>query len=167
MAVVLSDPEQAVEGEVLMAFDQVRHVEGEPEHLRNNDARRWRLLRWANMLAGYYGCRIYLVGSATLDDNLEPRDWDIRICLPRAEFERRFGSVKAWEDEGITGAWTEVRWRWAEECRKRTAEGWANVRLNIDCQLQPPGTWNKYGAEKRVRLDAMPTAPAPPDEAGV
>lgn len=143
-----------------------RHVEGEPAHLALDHHRRWKLYRWANMLAGYYGARIYLCGSALRDGNIEPRDWDIRVVLTREDFERRFGNPDAWVDQGCTGAWDSVRWRWSEECVKESRAGYRNTGLNIDFQIQPPATWNacRSGGSRALRIDASPNAPPAPDE---
>lgn len=93
--------------------------------------------RWANALRGYYGVPVYLVGSALSGNNAKPRDWDIRIELSDEDFARRFGDPQAWETEGGTGKWTDIRWRWSDECVKRTKDGWRMTGLNIDFQIYP------------------------------
>jgi hypothetical protein len=64
-----------------------------PAHLRGRkNARLWSLRRLANGLRGYYGQPVYLCGSALLDGNTNPRDWDIRIELPDEQFALRYGN---------------------------------------------------------------------------
>ena len=125
-----------------------------PEHVKE---RLPHLRRWANRLAGYYGCHIYLTGSALFGDNAKPRDWDIRIEMPDSDFEVRFGNVQDWVNEGGSGQWTDVRWRWSRQCVKDTKAGWYATGLNIDFQIYPKSHCRRlYAKFPKYRLDKMP-----------
>lgn len=123
-----------------------------PDHVQN---RLKALRRWANGLRGYYGAPIYLVGSALSGSNPSPRDWDVRVTLADQDFARRFGDVEKWEDEGGTGKWTTIRWRWSDECVKNSKQGSAHTGLNIDFQIYPrPHVRRFYRANlPRLKLD--------------
>lgn len=119
-----------------------------PKHVQDNLNR---LRRWANTLRQLYpDTPIYLVGSALSGSNPNPRDWDIRIIVPDEEFVIRFGNVEEWEIEGATGEWTDIRWKWADECIKRVKSGWGATGLNIDFQIYPESH------TKRVYPDDLP-----------
>lgn len=114
------------------------------------------LLRFANEMAGCYQSPVYLCGSALVTP--DPRDIDLRIQLDDAEFALRYGgSAQQWADEGLTGAWTELRWRWSADCTKRTKRAWKLANANVDFQVYPAG-WcaARYAAAPRLRLDDMP-----------
>lgn len=127
--------------------------EGCPAHLRERTDRLVLLQRWANGIAGFYGVPVYLCGSALRDDNVDPRDWDVRLCLPDRDFTVRYGDVAAWVSQGQTGAWERPRWRWSEDCVKRTHEAWQQTKLNVDFQVYPEPYWDSFGDQPRVRLD--------------
>ena len=115
----------------------------------------WLLRRWANGLFTVYGSPIYLCGSALQPDNPDPRDWDIRVRIRAADWLIRFGeSAALWVEQGDTGQWTTGRWRWSDECTKRTREGWRHTHLNIDFQCYPACYWGKFKDQARVRIDA-------------
>ena len=114
-----------------------------------------RLRRWATSLRTLYPYPIWLVGSALSGRNPNPRDWDIRIVVSDEDFRKRFGEPHEWEIEGVTGLWTNVRWLWADECVKRTMDGWYRCHLNIDFQVYPR-THAKMlypPSARRIRLD--------------
>ncbi len=112
------------------------------------------LKRWANGIAAYYGVPVYLVGSALRESNHDPRDWDIRCCLPNYDFMVRYGSAEEWVAEGISGNWTRTRWRWSADCVKQTKHAWrATGALNVDFQTQPISEWERFNNEPRLRLD--------------
>ena len=129
-----------------------------PEHLRTKAGRiRLRALRrLGNRIAAFYGVPVYLCGSALLDFNASPRDWDIRATLPDAEFKRRFGDWKAWDTEGQTGKYTEIRWRWSDRCVKDSKDGYNVTGLNIDCQIYPASHAQHYRKRPRLRIDSRP-----------
>lgn len=114
-----------------------------------------RLQLLGNCLRGLYGAPVFLCGSALRTDNDDPRDFDIRIELPEADFEKRYGSVGKWMDEGGTGRWTRVRWQWSDDCVKGSRDGWERTRLNIDLQIYPrPYSRALYGKKRKIRLDS-------------
>lgn len=133
-----------------------RHMQGwtkEKVRLRR------RLRSHANNVRAYYGEAIFLVGSALLDFNGRPRDWDWRVVLPDADFHRRYGiTAKDWMDQGSDGTWSEGRWRWSDDCVKRSKEasGWTGV--NVDFQTMPALAERVWGWHKKPRfqLDSRP-----------
>jgi hypothetical protein len=127
-----------------------------PKHLQTKTAPvyLWLLRRWANGLRGHYGVPVYLCGSALNPENPSPRDWDVRLRLPDGQWPVRFGGTAAeWIEQGSSGDWGPVRWRWSDECVKKTKEGWKATHLNIDFQLYPASYWTRFKDERRVRLD--------------
>jgi hypothetical protein len=129
-----------------------------PEHLRGKDkARRRKKLRTeGNGLRGLYGVPVFLCGSALLDANAEPRDWDIRITLPDAAFARRYGPVEQWEAEGLTGQYTKIRWRWSDDCVKQSKHAASLTGLNVDVQVYPASYAAHFKHRPRFRLDTRP-----------
>lgn len=124
---------------------EIPPLTGAPQHLRENHGNRFLLMRWANFVRGYYGVPVYLVGSALLDFNSRPRDWDVRIFIDNEQFARRFGDRDQWEKERTSGMWTDVSWKWSDECVKRSREGAEHTHLNVDFQILPQimrGTFN-------------------------
>lgn len=113
-------------------------------------------LNWVNRTAGYYGHPVYLVGSQ-ITGSKTPRDVDIVCPIPDKEFELRFGSVDDWMQEGGTGLWTDVRWKWASRCAKDSLDGMKETKLQIDFKVQPMALFNGYSyvhkAFPPVRLD--------------
>jgi hypothetical protein len=105
-----------------------------PKHVTDNLGV---LQKFANNLRGYFGAPVYLVGSALSGKTAEPRDWDIRIILEDEDFDRHFGDPQQWNREGITGEWTELRWRWSDACTRASKQGWRECGLNIDFQIYP------------------------------
>lgn len=138
-----------------------------PAHLRpggENGILRQMLRRRANAERGLLGVPIYLCGSALLDFNTKPRDWDIRIRLSDREFSRRYADgrkdgVSAWITEAQTGEWTAIRWRWSDDCVKRSKD-WSRhcMGLNFDVQIYPATHWKAlYRHSPRLRLDTRAT----------
>lgn len=115
------------------------------------------LLRFANEMAGFYQSPVYLCGSALKKS--DPRDIDIRIQLDDDDFKARYGGTPAqWIEEGHTGAWTRVRWRWSSDCTKRTKHAWllTSNSVNVDFQVYPMAyCLMRFANEPRVRLDEM------------
>lgn len=124
-----------------------------PRHLQDNPKRLNKLRRFANEMANFYRTPVYLCGSAMIDFNCEPRDWDIRIEMGHRDFKRRFGDPWQWMTEGGTGNWTQLRWKWSDECVKRTKDGWGRTGLNIDFQIYPLVQIQSYAHKPKVRLD--------------
>lgn len=129
-----------------------------PAHLRDKTGRvRLRALRrFGNRIAAFYRVPVYLCGSALLDFNAAPRDWDVRITLSDLEFRRRFGDAQAWEAEGRSGVYTQVRWGWSDRCVKDSKDGYNVTGLNVDCQIYPESHARHYRNRPRLRLDSMP-----------
>ena len=133
-----------------------------PEHLRGRkNPRMWVLRRFANAQRGLYGQPVYLCGSALLDGNAHPRDWDIRIVLPDDQFALRYGNgrnaeyvVGRWVGEALDGAWTAIRWRWSDDCVKHSLQGCRDTGLNIDFQVYPASHAKAlYKSKPKIRLD--------------
>lgn len=124
-----------------------------PEHLRRNRDRLRLMRRRAREIARFYCVPVWLCGSALLDCNAKPRDWDIRLTLPDDDFARRYGDPEKWEREGSTGEWTDVRWRWSNDCVKRSKQESLALGLNIDLQIYPASHAIVYRYEPRYRLD--------------
>lgn len=133
-----------------------------PEHLRTKEGReRLKALRTqANGLRGILGEPVYLCGSALMDFNKEPRDWDIRVTLTDAHFKRKFGDPKEWQQQGSTGKWTQVRWRWSDFCVKQSQRFSRWTGLNCDVQVYPMFHVKAMRYEKapRLRLDTRQKA---------
>lgn len=133
-------------------------LDGRPAHLRSGGANEalWpRLVREANFERGLFGVPIYLCGSALFDFNANPRDWDIRLRLEDDDFAARFGDPETWRLEGNSGLWTAVRWRWSDECVKRSHQWSAKFRSTFDVQIYPASHWDDfYGNAPRLRLDS-------------
>jgi len=126
-----------------------------PAHLRTprGKERLKRLRAFANALRGRYGVPIYLCGSALLDVNEEPRDWDMRAALDEADFARFYGDANQWEQDGRTGAWTSVRWKWSDDMVKQSRDGYRRTLMNIDFQVYPAKHAAAYKNLPRFRLD--------------
>lgn len=126
-----------------------------PAHLRTKQGRirLAALRRWASRVRGFWGEPVYLCGSALLDFNADPRDWDIRVCLEDDDFGRRFGPVGDWNQEGLTGKWGRTRFRWSDRCVKDSKDAARHTGLNIDFQVYPASHWPHYRGKPRLRLD--------------
>lgn len=107
---------------------------------------------YAKRVAKFYRLPIYLVGSALIDANEKPRDWDLRMRMPDDRFRERFGDPLKWTIEGQTGQWTDVRWQWSNECTKRSREAWRACRVLVDFQIYPPSYWKNFRHLPRLRL---------------
>lgn len=120
-----------------------------PTHVHHQ----WPMLEaYAQELAARYGAAIYLVGSALVPANSEPRDWDVRCILPDDVFERAYGPLKEWAQVAPFSA---TRTRWAADCAKQTSLGWSICPgLYIDFQVLPESQCRRDHAKPRVRLDA-------------
>lgn len=95
-----------------------------------------RLRKWANDIRGFYGYPVYLVGSQ-VTDKTDPRDVDVCCIISDEDFERRYGSVDKWIDEGEDGLWTDIRWTWADDCIKKWQLGCDYTKLNLDFKVIP------------------------------
>lgn len=114
---------------------------------------------WANQMAARYGHPVYLVGSSLdVDDVNEARDFDVRIVLPDAEFETRFGvEVADWYRQQWS-TWGDGSRRWGAEMAK-LARGFtttfAKLKLNIDLQVHPFYLARTFFDRPSVRLDDL------------
>ena len=126
-----------------------------PEHVKKYLPE---LQRWANRVRGLYGTPVYLVGSALTGSKPNPRDWDIRISMPDADFKIRFGDPTQWEREGNTGQWTALRWKWSDECVKQTKDAWRYTGLNVDFQIYPASHVRRLYPKvfPKLRIDTRP-----------
>jgi hypothetical protein len=112
------------------------------------------LRREGNGIRGLYGVPVFLCGSALMDGNEKPRDWDFRITLADADFKARYGDPHKWEMEGCNGEWTDIRWRWSDDCVKRSKQLSAILGLNVDFQVYPRSYARKrFKGKPRLRLD--------------
>jgi hypothetical protein len=117
------------------------------------------LQSWANELRGFYDAPVYLCGSALQKENY--RDVDVRIILSDYEFGCRYGILyqalectKQWIEEGSTGKWTNIRWKWSDDCTKITRRGWNITNLNIDFQVYPESYCeNRYKGLPKLKID--------------
>lgn len=132
------------------------------------DVHRLMLLRFANEMAGVYQSPVYLCGSTLVKPY--PNDIDIRIQLDDDDFALRYAgamnaeaAVARWIEQGQTGAWTQIRWRWSSDCTKRCRRAWKLTNLNVDFQVYP-ASWcqTMYATAPRLRLDEMPDCEAAP-----
>ena len=119
------------------------------------------LQKWANGIRGYYGAPVYLVGSVL--QKKDYRDVDIRIILSDYEFGCRYGtprqalvSTQEWIDASATGNWTKVRWKWSDDCVKRTRIAWRDTNLNIDFQVYPESFAKMYEHQPKLQIDTRP-----------
>jgi len=106
----------------------------------------------AKRTAQFYMLPVYLVGSALIDANEKPRDYDVRVQMPDEQFTRLFGDPLKWTIEGQTGRWTEIRYRWSDECVKRSREASRACSALVDVQIYPPSYWKNFGHLPRLLL---------------
>lgn len=138
-----------------------------PLHLRNNAPRLFLLRRWARVIHARYGGGVYLVGSATRDDNADPRDWDVRVRLTNDQFADRYAParlrarmtgrqlVDLWEEQyyGRADADRVLYWRWLRDCQAAGKEAFHRyLHLYVDFQTHPPGEWRDWRAHPRWRI---------------
>lgn len=150
---------------------------GCPAHLRERTHILRRLQDWANGMRTLFGATVWLCGSALEDTNTDPRDWDIRITLSDRAFALRYGGALAktlrvakvkgrrpvvsyeamwrWIEEGGSGRWSSIRWRWSDEMVRQSLKGSAHTGLVIDLQVYPrKHVWiHGYDEKPRMRLD--------------
>jgi hypothetical protein len=118
-----------------------------PQHLIDRVSRLVRLQDYAHFLSFHYGkLPVYLCGSAMLDSNMNPRDWDLAIEMFDEVFEERF-KIKIAEWAVDTGQ------LWGAEMAMMSRKGWDMTKLNIDFQLCPL-SWakEKFKGKKKMKL---------------
>lgn len=118
--------------------------------------------RWyANGLATRYGGEVWLVGGALRDE--DPRDWDVRVILEKADWERCFGPVlekvafHATPPPDSAGAeWGRSMWREAYDELKLARQLSASMSCNIDVKFVLAGQAvpECYDVRSGRRLDA-------------
>lgn len=116
------------------------------------------LRAWCRWVAVQTGAHAYLVGSALEKD--PPRDVDVALIWPDAEYESHFGAIPASDDE--YAEWLEGPIRYARHAF--TVSAWEGVayRPRIDVHLCPE-RW--YRDRPRLLLGS-PADPDPPASAG-
>lgn len=141
------------EGQTL---DLLQFRRGLPEHCFNLDSGMlWLLRRWANRQRGLLGEPVYLCGGALDPDNKDPRDWDIRVLLPKEVFETKYGDELVWASEQELGAFGRTSWRWVRDMVRTSRDGMKHTHLNIDFQIFPPHKWEKFEGRPRVQIDTF------------
>ena len=98
------------------------------------------LREWACVVAEQEQAHVYLVGSVLTKSN--PRDVDLSIVLPRAEFERRFGTLP---DDPSPDAHREL-WKQTEQAK---VNHWINAQkavedmVHLDVKFAPDCWWTE------------------------
>jgi hypothetical protein len=105
--------------------------------------------------ARYYGCPVYLVGSAIVDP--DPRDVDIVIPIPDHLFAAMYGDADR-ESYGkwFGGMYTEdpppVCRRWARDVAKQGRELTLFCARAVDFKTQPRSFFDEFDARPRLCL---------------
>lgn len=105
---------------------------------------------WSKRLKRRFGTQIYLVGSAL--HKSDPRDYDVRVLLSKSRFAALYGDEDQWIEEGRSGHWSGMRWRWSADCVKYARSAALATDLNVDFQVYPPKYWRKFAKLPRIRL---------------
>jgi hypothetical protein len=109
---------------------------------------------WACQIAIRFGAPVYLHGSVL--DSDEPRDVDVSVVLPDAQFEARYGSVAQWDTDRWATEMSAVTQRVASDQVKLGAWMVTAYRLNVDFKIVPASHITAKHADKpRVRLDTV------------
>jgi len=97
------------------------------------------LLAWSQWIAAQLECCVYLVGSCLETDS--PRDIDVALVWPDAEFERRFGATEwvrlQYADMDPHSDYTSVR----ATVRASASSGVGRGEIYIDVRLCPESWW--------------------------
>lgn len=115
-----------------------------------------RITRWTNMIAGYYGYPVYIVGSTLTKEN--PRDLDLVCIIPDYDFELRYDcKLREWINGFIMGSYSDEHWRWANECLKRSINGMKWTRKLTDFKVYPKSYDEEYMDHlPKLRTDSRP-----------
>lgn len=111
--------------------------------------------RNANGLALRYGGPVYLVGGALTDE--APRDYDVRIIVPRNEFNRLY-DVADITKRRVDDLYEYTSWEWRrgydnlKQSRIMSSRMW----VCVDLQIQSEQEANNYLGKPRLRLDSAP-----------
>ncbi len=107
-----------------------------------------RLKTAARQIAYELGGCAYFVGSA-LTSETRPRDVDVRVVLPDAVFQERFGlTPERWQWEGSTCQWSDARQSWRDQQRgygEKLAD--ACGERTVDLGIIPAMLWNAIYAQ--------------------
>lgn len=95
-------------------------------------------VRARGLSARFYGCPVYLVGSAVTRE--DPRDIDIVVVLPVDLFVAAYGDPgddisafhRAWAEQVPAAIWR----RWAGECAKQGAAMTREFHRSVDFKVQ-------------------------------
>lgn len=111
-------------------------IKADPEKVvvHSVDVIRLKLARWAEFIFARYGHPVYLVGGALRGTG---RDVDIRVFLPKPEYDARFPN----------------RDGWALEVGKQGIHAALLLRGNVDFQIQDQFEAAHFADHERVRLD--------------
>jgi len=122
------------------------------------------LRAWAQasgLSSRYFGCPVYLVGSALRDD--DPRDVDLVVAMPDELFVASYGDhpwrigathdeLDAWETSKGDANPAPIWRRWARDCAKQSRLLTLSCGRAVDFKVQPLRAFDAYGGT-RVRLD--------------
>jgi len=106
---------------------------------------------FANSQAAHYGVPVWLCGSVL--HCLYPRDIDVRVVLPDAEYEARFGS---WGWERVRKFhWPEPEKQWAMTMGKTNRIAARLYGLNLDFQVIPYSVHQKSASKPHIQIDEI------------
>lgn len=120
-----------------------------PAHLRNKPDLRAALRKEADRLRDLYSApAVWLVGSALIDSNEWPRDWDIRITLRGVELAQLYSGLRRGRDMMVTALYDYIE-------QSRILSG--KLGLNVDFQVYPANYLFRFTGKPRFRLDTRST----------
>ena len=97
-----------------------------------------RIIRWAEWAAVEAGAPVYLVGSAARKDR--PRDVDLAVVWPRAEFERLWGPLPRRQEE-FSEFWRRPAYEYGKHAFNVSAWQGAGYKPYLDVHLTPDVWW--------------------------
>lgn len=101
------------------------------------------VIKFAEAVSCKLECDVYLVGSALFKD--DPRDIDIRAIMPIKQFEDKFMPVEQFEEESVSGNWSDKRYYWV----KITKDCWKLEKITgeihpiLDFQIHYEGKYKE------------------------
>lgn len=118
------------------------------------------LLRaWAKYVAYHWGCTVALVGSVLAQD--QPRDIDVALIWPAAEYEARFGPLYI-DEKGATHSPASFEFKAAHIALWSSGQELVSFDTRIDVRLCPDSWW----PEKDRLILATPAEVEPPNRWG-
>ena len=131
-------------------IDELSSPAGTPREPERFTEAEWEGLVWslssrAEFLAARYGAPVHLVGSALNWREKAPNDIDIRIVLPDADWEARFGGNSLHFNAECSPAYV-------AEVGKMTRQLVRDLQRNIDFQVQPENWLTRHNAHDKPRL---------------